>query len=157
MCYQLLSPCLPIHPRQLKNTPLRARHAKQRGRCDSLTSSKTQRGWSSKVRACLCARPSSSGTCLVGLGPRALISMTWYAVKYPASTPSPTPHILSSRTSSLKPASSQAVFNLISHIHLFFLFFLLFFLCFSLLSLKRGFLPCSASPALHRPNLLLEL
>lgn len=59
-----------------KNTPLRAKHAKQEGRCDSLTSSKAQRGWSSKVRACLCIRTSLSVTCLVRLCLGALISPT---------------------------------------------------------------------------------
>lgn len=82
----------------LKTLPSGLDMPNKRGRYNSLTSLKTQRGWSSKVKACLCTSTSSGGTCLVWLCPWALISMTLKAVKYLPSTPVPP---LSSLTSCL--------------------------------------------------------
>lgn len=59
-------------PVSLKTLPLRARHVKQRGKCGSLTSSKTQRGWSSKGQS-LSQRSHLIGWDMFGLAaPRGL-------------------------------------------------------------------------------------
>lgn len=160
MPYQPLS-SLPMHPCQLKNTPLRADMPNTEVNVTPWPLPKHTEVEVQRSQLVSALAPHWAGHVWFGCAPGLFVSMTWYAVKYPAWSPSytPTTHPLTHTHTSCLPAllppklpSSQAMFNLISHIHLF---FFLFFLCFAFVFKKWGFFHVGFPLALRRPNLLL--
>lgn len=102
-------------------TALRAKHAKQEGRCGFLTSFKAQERLGFKGQSLSLYWNLIECDMFGRAVPRGCDFLRPNPLRYPALTSSSTPTASFFCTSTPKPPSSQAMFNLISHIHLAFL------------------------------------
>lgn len=108
------------------STALRAKHAKQEGRCGSLTSSKAQEGLEFKGQSLSLYSNLIECDVFASAVPRGFDFSDPIHLDILLWLPAPPRQPVFFCTSTPNPPSSQAMFNLISHIHLAFLYTLCF-------------------------------